>query len=180
MADTGWTLGSTATAISGSWWSFSNPSNVLTDNTSAASLYMDSRDESEALQVSNFAWGTAIPSGATINGVEVRVRRYCSSTGDHEDLSMKLLVAGTASGSNYAAGVSYPTSAATQDYGGAADLWGLSLTEAQVNASNFGMALTVIDGNAGSDTSYYEAVWMKIHFTAAASGPTVREHIQYP
>lgn len=70
--------------------------------------------------------------------------------------SVRLIKGGVISGDDKAAG-SLTSSDASYSFGGAADLWGLSLSEADVEASNFGVAVSFIAvGYAFSNnTSFY-------------------------
>lgn len=67
------------------------------------------------------------------------------STQNKED-TIRLVVAGTPTGTNKSTGASLPTTLQFVSYGGAADLWGTTLTPAQVNASTFGMVYAITDG----------------------------------
>ncbi len=61
------------------------------------------------------------------------------------DNSVKLIVGGTVSGTDQSTGAAISTSGFRLDsYGGSTNLWGLSLTAADVNASNFGVAYSSI------------------------------------
>lgn len=61
--------------------------------------------------------------------------------------SARLVIGGTVAGDNKSTGVT--VTSADQTYGGAADLWGLTPTSAQINASDFGFAYSVT-GNIGT------------------------------
>ena len=70
------------------------------------------------------------------------------------------MVDGSVIGSNKATGQWSATGETTYTWGGAADLWGLTLTPAQVNAATFGIAL------AGTPTfgsvTRLQADWLRI------------------
>lgn len=181
MELTGWTLpGSAAQSGSGDGWSWTNVTNVLTDTTAYAYCDVDTRERSDIIEVTNFNWTNPIPSGSTIDEVEMRFRRKCSSSGDHEDGIVRLIVGGVITGSDLRSGGSWPTTYATVDYGGAVTLWTPSLTSADVNASNFGVAISSEDYGTGSERVSVETIWMQIGFTPPPSGPSLKEVIQYP
>lgn len=87
---------------------------------------------------------SAVPVGATITGFSVQIeRRAATSIGTWRDSVVTLWV-GSASGSNKAVtGTAYTSSDVTATYGGSGDTWGLALTAANLNASSFGVAISV-------------------------------------
>lgn len=58
------------------------------------------------------------------------------------DTTLKLVKGGSVAGSNKATADQWPTTFAYANYGGSLDLWGTTLTPADVNASNFGVVLS--------------------------------------
>ena len=117
---------------------------------------------------------SAIPAGATIDGIEITVERRGNCTvGKWCDKTVSLYT-GAVSGDNKAVLTSWGnTSDSTATYGGSADLWGLSLDAATLNASSFGVALSVQasgldmeDGNPEVD-----AFGITVYYTEAATPP---------
>ena len=115
-----------------------------TSNNAYATVGVSSTVQSNYLKVTNF--GFAVPSGATINGITVSIDRKSNGSGPSnyvKDTIVKLVKGGTVSGDDKADTVTrWPSTEATQTYGGAADLWGLTLTDTDVNASTFGVVLS--------------------------------------
>lgn len=70
-----------------------------------------------------------------------------TSTFNKED-TVQLVVGGTPTGTNKSTGAVLPGTLQFVSYGGAADLWGTTLTPAQVNASNFGFVYAITDGTS--------------------------------
>ena len=72
---------------------------------------------------------------------------------DVADSVVKLVKAGAVVGDSKAASTKWPSSDVSVDYGGSADLWGTTLTAAEVNASDFGVVLSaaVTGGTARVD-----------------------------
>lgn len=104
---------------------------------------------SDYLQATNF--GFSIPNGATITGIKVEVEAHGTIGGgtDSADLTAKLIKGGSIVGNNKAVISTFPTGDAYIPYGSSSDLWGTTLTPADVNASNFGFAYQVTS-NAGT------------------------------
>jgi hypothetical protein len=113
---------------------------------------------SDYLYASSF--GFSIPAGSTILGVEADIerRRTGGATGQARDSIVRLVDdTGTIVGTNDAYTASnWPTTEAWACdapgcYGGAADLWGTTLSAAEVNDPDFGLVLAVTGSIAGTD-----------------------------
>jgi hypothetical protein len=153
---------------------WSNPGNAATSNSTHAT-FTDSSAGSNYLKAVNFS--LSIPSGATINGITVEIKRKAnlSQSGGGgariTDVTVKLVKGGTISGTNKASATRWTTSEAYFTYGGAADLWGLTLTDSDVNASNFGVVLSVAGNLAdGSETGSVDHIRITVDYTAVAGG----------
>jgi len=132
--------------------SWINPNSVQSTDGSAASVsallsaFSIITTTSDYINVTNL--GLNVPSANNICGVVVTINRQTFSllalgTSTVSDNSIKLIKGGSMVGTEHAAtGVSWPTSLNTATYGSSADLWGTTLTPADVNASNFGVAIS--------------------------------------
>ena len=117
-----------------------NPSNAgASDNADASFTPSGDGERSHYLKATNF--GFSIPSGATINGIVVEIERS-ESGGFTTDEVVKIVKGGTVSGNNKADTVTaWPGTATYKTYGSSSDLWGVTLTDEDVNASTFGVVL---------------------------------------
>lgn len=97
-------------------------------------------DVSHYLQCTQFDF-SSIPDGAQINGVELNFKRLNTGSADVFDLTIKLVKNGTISGDNKSVGATWSVTEQTVTFGGSTDTWGLSLTAADVKASNFGVVI---------------------------------------
>ena len=126
------------------------------------------------LKATNF--GFAIPNGATINGIKVEIKQLDNGN-DATESSVKIVKGGTISGNNKSTGANLPDSLTYVEYGGSTDLWGLSWTASDVNASNFGVVFSVVQSSAvGVDhiriTVYYsEMIASGLVYSAGALVP---------
>lgn len=85
--------------------------------------------------------------------------------GDAADNIVKLVKAGSVVGDNKAdTSTAWPATAGDAEYGGQNDLWGTTLTAAQVNASDFGIVLSATV-NAG--TAYVDHIELTIYYTVS-------------
>jgi hypothetical protein len=117
------------------------------------------------------AHGFMIPSGATINGIEVDVRRRArssSAVSSVRDGAMHIVRGGVISTTENKAVAGDWTDAWTYiTYGGPTDLWGLAWTPDDINAARFGAALrTVWSGRAGNNDTFVDHIRIRVHYTS--------------
>jgi hypothetical protein len=162
--------GTTATVPFSAGNAWANPGNIAADDGSYASANYSSGGGTEYLQGTNY--GFSIPSDATINGITMEVERKYSGPNAGVDSVVRIIKGGVVSGNNKAnTGTAWTTSDVVVTYGSASDLWGLALTPADVNASNFGLAF-VADTFAGlSGTANIDYIRITVTYTPAAPVP---------
>jgi len=134
------TSGANVTGVGTLVWT--NPGNVVSDNNSYATAGA-ATGQTNYLEATGY--GFAIPTDATISGITVVIRRLGTTGGgnDVRDAVVSLIKAGTVTGDNKAdTGTDWTTTETPITYGNDGDLWGTSWTPAQINASNFGVALS--------------------------------------
>ncbi len=142
-ASTGWTFVGNATSIANGgsvpWWSIGASDLSAADATYAQGDYINPTLIDYAI-VGN-TLGFSVPAGALITGVEVRSRTREKDIGESNLILVKLVKGGTIVGDN-AISTPVPLVAAETlyTYGSSSDLWGITLTPADVNASTFGFA----------------------------------------
>lgn len=150
---------------------WSSPNNVtsLGAPLSGASLFGSNTatDQSRLLVARNF--GFAIPSGATILGVEAELLGHWQFAAGNVTLC-QLFAGGVVIGSDNKASASgaFPlgSPASAVAFGGSADLWGAALTPAIVNDSGFGVAFAVdAVGLSGLRLFYMYTMRLSITYT---------------
>lgn len=162
------TAGADAGSGSGTGWS--NPGNITTSNDSNATKTLAGTAPSDYLQATNF--GFSIPGGATIDGIQAFFEHRC----DNDDIIVQnvfLLIGGVASGSDKGASNNVPTSDAETSFGGVSDLWGLTPTPAEINASNFGVEIQYMNGGVADDTIRVDYIRMAVTYTSPTGGKTI-------
>ena len=132
--------------------SWINPNSVQSTDGSVASVsalisaFSIITTTSDYINVTNL--GLSVPSANSICGVAVTINRQTFAllalgASTASDNSIKLIKGGAIVGTEHAAtGVAWPTSLGAATYGNSSDLWGTTLTPADVNASNFGVAIS--------------------------------------
>jgi hypothetical protein len=106
-------------------------------------------------------YGFNVPTSAVITGIKVTVRRRedGAGAGSLSDNVVSMVKGGAVTGDNNAAAGTW-TTWSTASYGGEGDLWGTTWTAAQINASDFGVVLSV-DCDSGG-VAEAQLAWMKI------------------
>jgi len=164
------TIVSDSSAGSVSW---SNPSNAASDDSSYAQATMVGATTTEYLKATNF--GFNVPSGSTINGIEVLLERS-STLGRGSDHTIQLVKGGSVSGNNKAS-QTWPASEATYTYGGSSDLWGLSLSDTDINASGFGATVRAqSSSNAYANVDHIE---ITVYYTPPATSDVIKQTMYY-
>ncbi len=124
---------------------WTNPSDVTSSNNTYATASR-TLGPVATRYIKTTAYGFAITAGATIDGIVVEYERSCSADAVDDyciDSVIKLVKGGTVQGDNKANIVTnWSTSEGYFTYGGASDLWGLTFTAAEINASDFGSVLS--------------------------------------
>lgn len=172
MADTGWvTVGTGANNADAGATAWTNPGNITSASDAS---YAQATSIAKNGAGSQYLHGTnlslSVPAGATIDGVEALVRRTANNYGNTYDHTIQLIVGGSRSGDNKASATIWPanTSINSATYGGASDLWSLSLSQADVVAANFGLAVRVAASTASAITPRVQYLQIKVHYTEAA------------
>ena len=101
---------------------------------------------SHYLKATNF--GFSIPTGATVDGITVEIEKkslfYTSGQDYNRDYDIELVKGGVISSNNKAdTATDWPATDTYTSYGSSSDLWGLSLTPADINASDFGVVIAM-------------------------------------
>lgn len=172
---------SPGTAVDGgggnaAWTGLSNLG--ASDNAYAAATMIDGDpvQVTNTLSATNFGFIIADPN-ATIAGVYVGIEVHNSNTQTPvQALSAKLIKGGTVQGNNKGALLeSWSASDEFYYYGSDTDLWGLTFTAADINASDFGFALIVncwsepCEGSYGDAEPRVDHITMQVHGTFSAS-----------
>jgi hypothetical protein len=148
---------------------WTGPGNAVADDGLGAVATMGAGATSEYLVVTDF--GFSIPSGATINGIEVTIERFRQLSGTLQDSSLRLIVGGAASGDNKADATNWPGAMTAKTYGGATDTWGLTPSAADVNASGFGVTFAAAEvGGVATGRANLDYISMTVHYTEGSTG----------
>lgn len=156
-------------AIGAQAWS--TPSNALTSDASFSNVLFTTAPEiSHYLKWTDF--GFAIPADAIVTGVRVAYFAKASANDLVDEYSIRLVLGGVISGNDLVTSEPWQDFTQAHDRGGIGATWGLSLTGADVNASNFGVVLSCASVS-GLPAGYVDYVEITVYYTAAPGEPPV-------
>ena len=160
----------TGTSVTGyGTYPWSTPDGIISGG-GGASVSLPIASESYFLEATGF--GFSLPSGVTIQGIEVLVTGNIGGTSYDCDIGVVNLVkAGTiltgfSSPQNGAVGAgTYGLTPETITYGSPTDLWGTTWAYGDINNSGFGAAIGVGNGFITSSVFYVTAVQMTVYYS---------------
>lgn len=186
MAVTSWkTCGTCAnnTGVGSAPWEADDEGGTLvgteasSDNNVYAGVKAQGSTVSHYLKCTNFGFSSGdVPSGATIDGIEVEIIRYRTSDFVVASTAVLFCKGGTISGNNIGSAADWPTSEGTATYGSSSQLGGLSWTQSDIVASTFGCGISFTNATSRSPdgfsrTQLIEQVRMRVHYTESAGAP---------
>jgi len=167
VAVTDWRLAGTGandSSVGNAAWS--NPGNIVASNDSrAVTATMSAGQTSQILRATNF--GFSIPSGSTIDGIEVRIERSRTSSGGNQvqDNLIRLRKSTGQVGDNKAVGGNWPNNDTQTTYGGDSDVWSSSFTVDEINNSGFGVDIRCERSGGTAAAGGVDAVEIRVHYT---------------
>ena len=157
--------------VTGADVEWTNPANIGADDDAYATCTDIPVSGGTSYQLLAKDFQFAIPSRATIDGIEVTIGRG-SSGANLRDSVVQLTKNGSALvGSNKGAtSTDWPTSEGVAVYGGSTDKWDTTWTAADVNSANFGVALQAVNVDTGVvRTASVDYISVTIHYTPLTS-----------
>ncbi len=166
----------TAIDVSGvgtkTWWTTDN---ITSEGSPYSNVTLSFGETSHYIQAKNY--GFSVPDGATINGVTVQVNRKWSANTlslGVRDSTVKLIKAWSIIGNNKAAtGTTWGTTFNTVTYGWSSDLWGTTLTPADINNGNFWVAFSVTTNAILDRTATIDSIKIIVNYTPDTVAPTL-------
>jgi hypothetical protein len=158
---------------------WTNPGNIAADDNNEAQVDLAAGRISEYLQGTDF--GFAVPTGATITGIKVTIGRSSSGSGAGRihDHSVRLVKGGSLVGTDNAAlTVPWPPNhnEAAMVYSPVDPLWGTTWTAEEINAADFGVALSVINPDSATRQAFVDYINIAVTYwmpTSLAVTPIV-------
>ena len=160
-ADTGYVLvgtGEDDNAVGTRAWV--NPTNIEVEDTAKADVALIGGSYSHYLKGTDY--GFSVDDEDTVVGVALLYNRYGANVNNE---NTKLVRAGSVVGTNQDGTSVWTASFVQKTVGGSDNLWGTTLTPAQVNASNFGFVIQV--RGAATTTALVRWAKMKVYYTVA-------------
>jgi hypothetical protein len=161
-------------SLGGAGANWTNPDSTESSNDLYATASVDATT-TDPLQC--LSYGFAIPSNATVLGIEVNVERKSNSTanGGSRDASVRLVKAGVVAGTDKATATAYTAADVVEAHGGPTDLWGTTWTPAEINAANFGaqFSATKPSGAGGAHTVSIDQIQIVVYYNTPPPAPTL-------
>lgn len=157
---------------------WTNPDYAKADDTNYTVCVVNKDTYGDWLRLTNFGFSTSdIPSGSTINGIEIAIMKSTSYAGQSyiKDSALYLYNDG-AVGSNLASAVawSYKDVMAEVTYGGATNMCGTSLTQADIVANTFGIQLSALNIETSSNqNANVDYIKIRVYYTEGGGGSPV-------
>lgn len=155
---------------------WSNPDNAKTTNDTYATATLTGDVISHYLKLTN--WGFTLPTDAVIKGISVSIERKPTNTAGQsvKDSTIKLVKGGTVSGDNKANTSDWSTTEAYNNYGSTIDLWGLSWAYSDINATDFGVVISVASGSTASGgIANIDHVKITVYYTSSSDGEVISD-----
>ena len=157
---------------------------MASDNSRAMATFHDLQTKtpeshtwvSEYLRATDF--DNNVPANATITGIEVEIEKNSTNVGGGDwtgDYSVRLIKGGFMAGADLAhRDTKWPhqpdENSPAAVYGSSTQMWNLSLTPADVNADDFGVAISAVRHKAKLDgvpnaTAFIDNIRVQVHYT---------------
>jgi hypothetical protein len=173
MAVTDWIFPGTASYSNTEGASpWNNVDNIKADDTafSVTSIAVTNTNYCEFLQATNFNFGSYVPSGATIDGIELMISRKASVANEIND-SVLYAMGFPSVIVNHASATQWGTSEGQITYGSSTDKWTSgSVTRDHIISSNFGFQLFVVGIKNGTSTASVQYMKARVYYTEGGGG----------
>lgn len=170
MADTGYKFGSSVVDLGDFELPWNSISSLLAYDLAYANQTSNYAGHKTGNNAKITGFGFTVPTPSTINGVVLLCHGYASRFDTvHATAVAQLVVGGSLVGSTY--NHPFGTGPEIWNPGGLSDSWGLSLSDSDVNASNFGVALSfTIHADGTYVTGYMDDAQLRIYYTEGGGG----------
>lgn len=148
-----------------------NSQNARVDDTVHAEVYLEAPALTGPEWLTGTGFGFSIPTGATINGIEVAVKHAAITLPGEQVVTTLYLIEDltTLGAAARDATYEYTSDDQTHVYGGPTDLWGDSWTAERINASGFGAAVSANNIDS-TDTNYYvDHMTITVYYTGGTN-----------
>lgn len=149
------------------WLSF----NITASDDSYATASMTSGQVSHYLVATGYNF--SIPAGAIILGIQPKIERSHTNVanGQINDSKVRIVKGGVIGTTDRADTTNWSGSDTTITYGSSTDLWGLTWTAADINANNFGFAISVVfPGGIGVDVPQVDYMPITVFYQVLGKG----------
>lgn len=165
--DTGWVIAGQGRAVNhGSGTvAWTNPGNITVDDASNATVTIAGFGNISHWLVADTFDFSSIPDSATIDGIEVRAQLSVNTASGSTLNRVNIAKSDSTLGTEKIPATALTTSPVNYDNGTSSDLWGLSISAAEVKTSTFQARITVGNSSVANRTFSCDAMWMRVTYT---------------
>ncbi|MBX4201008.1 carboxypeptidase-like regulatory domain-containing protein [Candidatus Parcubacteria bacterium] len=141
--------------------------NILADDSSYATATLGAvANTTHYLKATNF--GFAIAGGSTITGIVAEWKKVMSGVNPAtvHDNAVRVVKGGVVGSTDRSSAVDWSTTEAYTSYGGSSDLWGTTWTTADINASDFGTAISAQCSSCGTAQASVNHVRVTVYYSS--------------
>lgn len=169
-------IGSNDNSVGSTAWS--NTNNIGADDSSTARATIPDGSSSNYLKGTSF--GFSIPTGATIDGIEVTLERSTQWSNSVKDTHARIVKSDASIGTTDKSNTNFWDNVGTEviTYGGSTDLWGESWAASDINSANFGFAVAADNVNCCfSSQSDIDYIQITVYYTYTAPATNITNNI---
>lgn len=154
---------------------WTNIGSIFLEDGNTAAAIASSTAASNYLKATTF--GFSIPSGATIDGIVVEIKKQSVSSLWTKDNAVRIIKGGTIGSTDKSLVGDWPSSLTWATHGSSSDLWGESWSHSDINATDFGVAISGIENN-GSNFIYgqIDLIRITVYYTAGGGSSGAAMH----
>lgn len=143
---------------------WTNPGNAVASDDAYATASPGGLS-TQYLEATNF--GFNIPPPAVIEGIEVAIEKR-SALGTIFDSRVRIIKGGFAGTDDHSDANLWPNVDTVVTYGGPSDLWGETWTSTDINANDFGVAISATDS---IDSAIVDHITIKVYYSLCTTAP---------
>jgi hypothetical protein len=174
MAVTGWKTPGTCESVDRDGKeAWANPDYAKTSDNNNAVCGLPKTDYGDWLRLTNFGFAVGdIPSGSTIDGIEVKIEHRAGGANSIKDSALYLRKTSGQIGDNKASATYWGTSDAEVTYGSSTDKWNASLVGTDIISTDFGIDLSGYNASTEDAVdALIDCISIRVYYTEGAFIP---------
>jgi hypothetical protein len=150
-------------------FTWGTPANAQTSNNLYSTAALSGNGDASHFLICT-DYGFTIPAASTVQGIQVEWENKNSSGGTILDNASRIVKGGTIGTTDKSRAAAWQVADTFTPYGGNTDLWGLTWTETDVNATTFGAALSAKQASGGNHTATVDSSRITVTYLQCGNG----------